>query len=151
MKQNVIIGIVVFVIVGLLFVIVWGSNNRQSVTSESQGEQTLANITPAITTSNTPIFFYGNTCPHCKDVEEWMDDNNIEEKITIIKKEVYDNPAHSLELTEVAKSCGLRTNSIGVPFLYTLEKERLIGTPDIIDYLTNQVNKLPQEVKESQE
>lgn len=87
--------------------------------------------------SEAPIFFYGNTCPHCKDVEEWIKENKIEEKIKIVKKEVYDNRKNAEELIQAAKNCGLPTKSIGVPFLYTPEGECLIGTPDVISYLSS--------------
>lgn len=139
MKQTVITGIIILIIVGLLSVIVWGSKDKQVEQTETQGEQTTNGVPPTIMVSDVPIFFYGNTCPHCKDVEEWMEKNGIEEKIDIVKKEVYDNRTNSLELTQVAMGCGLPTDSIGVPFLYTPEEECLIGTPDIINYLSDKV------------
>lgn len=135
MKQTIITGLIILVIAGLLSVIVWGSKGKQVSSVEPQSDQTSANASPTTTVSDAPIFFYGNTCPHCKDVEEWMAINKIEEKIEIVKKEVYDNRANSLELTQAAKSCGLPTDSIGVPFLFT-EGQCLIGTPDITSYLS---------------
>jgi len=64
-----------------------------------------------------------------------MKENSIEEKVELVKKEVYDNHANSLELAKVAEGCGFPTDSIGVPFLYTPEGKCLIGTPDIVSYL----------------
>lgn len=66
-----------------------------------------------------------------------MQENKIEEKIEVVKKEVYDNRANSLELSQAAESCGLDTSSIGVPFLFTPEGKCLIGTPDIVGYLSD--------------
>jgi len=76
------------------------------------------------------IFYYGITCPHCKDVEEWMEKNKIEEKIKIEKKEVYQDQKNSAELNLVAKSCGLDSTSIGVPFLWA-DGKCYMGTPEV--------------------
>lgn len=113
-------------IIVMLGVVVWGSRNKKTDRSSK-----------TVVRSETPIFFYGNTCSHCADVEEWMRKNKIEEKINVVKKEVYDNRANSLELTRKAESCGLPTNAIGVPFLYTPEGKCLIGTLDVINYLSD--------------
>lgn len=86
------------------------------------------------------VFYYGNTCPHCKEVEEWMKKEKIEEKIKIEKKEVYQNQANAQELTLVAQSCGLDPNTIGVPFLYT-DGKCYIGTPEVERVLKEKINK----------
>lgn len=130
-KQTLFTSLVLTFIVGLMAVIIFGSKSNSDIQNTPQQTTTI----PTEIMSNTPIFYYGNTCPHCADVEEWINDHKIEEKITIIKKEVYDNRANSLELTQAAEHCGLPTDSIGVPFLYA-EGTCLIGTPDIINYLT---------------
>ncbi len=113
------------IIVIILGLIVWGSKNKK-INSSPQVK---------IAQSNIPIFFYGNTCPHCADVEEWMKESNVEEKVKIVKKEIYDNQENAKELTRIAEKCGLPTDSIGVPFLFA-EGKCLIGTPDIISYLS---------------
>ena len=128
MKQTIFTITLVLVVIGLLSVIVLGSRNKKSEPEAVQNTQ-------EVSSTKIPIFFYGSTCPHCADVEKWMNENKVEEKITIVKKEVYDNRQNSQELTEAAKNCSLPTDSIGVPFLYT-EGKCLIGTPDIIKYLS---------------
>ena len=138
MKQKVFTTILILVIVGLLSAVVLGSrNNKDDIQIPTE---VGSSVTPTFVNSQVPIFFYGNACPHCADVEKWMEENGIEEKIEIVKKEVYDNRANSLEMTEVAKSCGLPINSIGVPFLYTHESKCLIGSPDIINYLSDKAD-----------
>lgn len=129
----------VLIIVGLLTFVVIGSKNKKEsslILNKDQSEK------------NVPIFFYGNTCPHCANVEDWMKKNNIESKIKIIKKEVYNNQKNSQELVKTAEKCGIVTDSIGVPFLYTDEGKCLIGTPDIINYLKNKAGLSEKEVKE---
>ncbi len=85
------------------------------------------------------VFYYGNTCPHCAEVEEWMKKEKIEEKIKIEKKEVYQNQANAQELTLVAQSCGLDPNAIGVPFLYA-NGRCYIGTPEVERILKEKTN-----------
>lgn len=80
---------------------------------------------------NSVVFYYGITCPHCREVEEWMKKNKIEEKIKIEKKEVYQNQNNAKELEKVAEVCGLNTASIGVPFLWA-EGKCFMGTPEVI-------------------
>ena len=131
MKQTIFTITLVLVVIGLLSVIVLGSRNKKSEPEAVQNTQ-------EVSSTKIPIFFYGNTCPHCDDVEDWMEENKIEEKIKITKKEVYDNQQNARELTQVAQKCGLQTDSVGVPFLYA-EGKCLVGTPDIINYLSKKV------------
>ncbi len=79
------------------------------------------------------ILFYGDTCPHCKIVEDYIKENQIDEKIIFSQKEVYHNTKNAAELTEKAKICGLPTSSIGVPFLWDGEN-CLVGDQDIISF-----------------
>lgn len=86
------------------------------------------------------IFYYGNTCPHCAEVEEWMKKEKIEEKIKIEKKEVYQNQANAQELSLVAQNCGLDPKAIGVPFLYA-DGKCYIGTPEVEKVLKEKAEK----------
>lgn len=81
------------------------------------------------------ILFYGSTCPHCIAVEKFMADNQIEEKIKIDKKEVFNDKANAALLGVAAQRCGLDTASIGVPFLWDGATARcLTGDSDIISF-----------------
>lgn len=83
------------------------------------------------------ILFYGDTCPHCKIVEEFIVSNNITEKIAFEQKEVYNNKANSAQMLAIAKSLHITGNQIGVPFLY-YKGNYYIGDKDIIDLLKNE-------------
>lgn len=87
--------------------------------------------------TNEIILFYGNTCPHCKIVDEFLTKNkNIEEKIKIEKKEVYENRTNAQDLEAKALICGQDTSSgVAVPFLY-FKGECTIGDTPIINFLT---------------
>ncbi|MFA6514562.1 MAG: hypothetical protein WCT50_04740 [Patescibacteria group bacterium] len=84
------------------------------------------------------VLFYGDTCPHCKIVEEFIVSNKIEERIEFRKLEVYNNQGNAQLLTQTAKKCGLdTTQGVGVPFFYTGDK-CLVGDADIINYFQQQ-------------
>ncbi len=85
------------------------------------------------TVDNIHILFYEETCPHCHDVLEWMEDNQIDEVLTVERREVYSNSIYNQQLQLAAQSCDL--NSAGVPFLYTAAKDCLVGTPKITSFL----------------
>lgn len=81
---------------------------------------------------NQVIFYYGSTCPHCEDVEAWINENDAHSKIDFEEKEVYASAANAQEMRQAAKICGF-TQGSGVPFLYA-KGECFVGTPDVIGY-----------------
>jgi len=82
------------------------------------------------------ILFYGNTCPHCKKVEDFINQNGIRDKIIFQNLEVYDNKANqSLMLQKFDLCKDLQpSDKGGVPFLYSSEK-CVVGDTPVIDYL----------------
>jgi len=80
------------------------------------------------------LFFYGETCPHCKNVEIFIEENNIDAKLKIIRKEVYYNEMNRKELLDFAKKCNLNQAEIGVPLIY-YEGKCYIGDKDGINLL----------------
>jgi glutaredoxin len=89
--------------------------------------------------SSQIILFYGDGCPHCTIVEEYIKKNSIGDKISFAQKEVYYNQNNAIELEAKAKICGLPTDSIGVPFLWNGE-DCLIGDQDIINFFKQKTN-----------
>ena len=64
------------------------------------------------------ILFYGDGCSYCEAVDEFISQNNIEDKLKITRLEVwYDKPNAAL-LGQIAQQCGITGDSVGVPFLY---------------------------------
>jgi glutaredoxin len=85
------------------------------------------------------ILFYGTGCPHCSIVDEYLEENNAKEKIDFDHKEIYFNRASAKELEEKAKTCGIPTDSIGVPFLWDGEK-CFVGDKDIIEFFKQKIS-----------
>lgn len=122
-------GITIFIVItiGILLGIIVLESNRTKGVTKALNE---------VLSSKDPVYFYGNTCPKCKDIQDFIDKNKIEEKVTIIKKEVYSNQSSALMLSKVAEKCGIPSSEIGVPFLY-FEGKCLIGEPNIREFLSN--------------
>ncbi|MFA5749878.1 MAG: hypothetical protein WC895_01500 [Candidatus Shapirobacteria bacterium] len=88
------------------------------------------------------ILFYGDTCPHCKNVEDWIQSNKAEEKLKINKKEVYKNTQNQEEMTKLVNQyCPeLNTDGIGVPLGFDpINKKCIQGDTPIIDFLSQKV------------
>ncbi len=141
MKKALILIIVLIISLVLLLIIVGGENKKTLQNNQSDNNFI----------SKTPIFFYGNTCPYCKNVEQWIKENKIEEKINLTKKEIYNNKDNALEFEKAAKSCGLITSTIGVPFLYTPEGRCFMGSYDVINYLKEKAGLKPDKETVPQE
>jgi hypothetical protein len=78
-------------------------------------------------------YFWGQGCSNCAEVEEFLSTWENKDRIELEKKEVYNNPANARLMRQRANSCGLLSNQVGVPFLFTPESECIIGDTPIID------------------
>ncbi len=133
--------LVVGIIVVLMGVIVINSQSSPQQTTGST--ESISGVTneSGDQTAETPIseegivIYYGITCPYCKDVDEWIEQEQAEQLLEIEQKEVYENRDNANELTQVAVSCGYDTQrGVGVPFMYA-EGQCYSGKFEIIDYL----------------
>lgn len=89
---------------------------------------------------NSPlIFFYGEECPHCKNVEKFFEENKVAEKIQFSQREVYHNEANSALLLEKAEACKIAADGVGVPFLWN-NGECIVGDESIINFFRDRIN-----------
>jgi hypothetical protein len=79
------------------------------------------------------ILFYGQGCSHCANVDKYIAENNVKERVTFAELEVFSNEDNAELLRDKAVICGLATNSIGVPFLWDGSK-CMVGDQDIIKF-----------------
>lgn len=93
----------------------------------------------AVTTDDKTIFYYGDGCPHCLNVEKFFAENKITDKIKFEQKEVFKDQTNATEMTNYAKNCGLDVNNIGVPFLWT-GSSCISGDVPIIQYFKDKTN-----------
>lgn len=80
------------------------------------------------------IFYYGDTCSHCKRVEEYIVQHTIHDKISFVEKEVYNDQNNRTEFTRVIKKCNIGNGKVIVPVLWH-DNICLVGDKDIIEYL----------------
>lgn len=131
------------IFISLLFIIASGfsyyvlTNHNQH--NDQPNNQQLAkpeDVNPV----NQLIFFYGDNCPHCHVVDDYISDNKINQQLNIINKEVYNNQKNAEELRSIAKQCGIPLNALGVPLLWS-GQDCLVGDQPIINFLNDQINK----------
>lgn len=106
---------------------------------ESKKEQLSEPATEEAQMEDGIILFYGDGCPHCEIVDEYLEENNMAEQVNFSHKEVYYNRTNAKELEEKAIICGMPAGSIGVPFLWDGEK-CLIGDEDIIEFFKQKIS-----------
>ncbi len=78
-------------------------------------------------------YFYGEECPHCKDVRKFLDENGVESKYSFVKREVWHDRTNASLMREAANVCALSSNEIAVPFVFS-EGKCLVGTPKVIEF-----------------
>ena len=89
------------------------------------------------------ILFYGWECPHCQDVDKFLQKNKIADKIQFDRLEVFHNSKNRAILTAKAEECGVNDTEVGVPLLFdTVEKKCFIGAPNIEDFFTKKYNEI---------
>jgi len=94
---------------------------------------------PTMLTGN--IIYYSEKCPHCKNVEAFIEENEIDSKINITRKEIINNLTNKAEFTKVIEYCKINPEEAGVPFIYISEENKCImGDADIINFLKEKLN-----------
>ncbi len=63
------------------------------------------------------LLFYGYSCPHCKNVEKFIDENGLNSKMNIVSLEVMNNSGNLAQMRNYAAKCGLKGGTLSVPFI----------------------------------
>ena len=80
------------------------------------------------------ILFYGDTCAHCKVVDEYISAGGLREKVKFEELEVFNNEKNAALLGKYAQGCGIDSSQgVGVPFFFD-GQNCLVGDQKIIDY-----------------
>ena len=125
MKKNIFFGAISIIVIGA-GLWVWSSAEQAK------------NAAPTQVTGDT-IFFFGQECPHCLDVEKFIADNKIADKVKYDSLEVWHNNANMDLMTKKAKECGLSSDQIGVPLVFSKGK-CYVGTPDAEKFFQDAAN-----------
>ncbi|HTK03480.1 MAG TPA: hypothetical protein VL401_01800 [Alphaproteobacteria bacterium] len=95
----------------------------------SKSSQTITyNMSP-----NTYLYFWGEGCPHCKNVAEFLATWDKKDKIKLEKLEVWYNANNAKIMQEKSKVCNLQQSEMGVPLMITPDGKCLIGDQPIIN------------------
>lgn len=94
---------------------------------------------PDVNDQTRVVFYYGETCPHCVNVERFMKDKGVESKYGVVKKEIYKNAANKEEMAKRAAICGLDPANLVVPFLWNGNGCNL-GEDSIIKYFKTKLD-----------
>ncbi len=122
MDKNVFIIIGIVVAVGLIF---WGVASQVKV----NGDTSVSELPSGI------VLFYGQECPHCKVVDDYITQNKVEEKVDFTRMEVWHDQANANLLGKIAlETCKMQKDEVGVPFLYDGSSKCLVGEDDVIAY-----------------
>lgn len=141
MNKKLLVLTILFLAVAILAIFALANNKKDTTDKEVSDVQNPSQQTNQGQTQETNgiILFYGDGCPHCAIVEEYVNQNGIEAKVSFAKKEVYYNKQNADELIAKAKACSMSTNSIGVPFLWD-GSTCLVGDQDIIEFFKSKIN-----------
>lgn len=88
---------------------------------------------PTIVPKTSIIFFYGRECPHCQEVEKFLQENKVAERVSFDSIEVWHNETNSNLLMEKVKICGLSEEKVGVPLLY-VSGRCLVGAQPVEEF-----------------
>ena len=82
------------------------------------------------------VLYWGTTCIHCKNVEEFINSWEKKDSVKIERLEVMSNKTNAQKLIKQGEVCNLPKEQIGsVPLLVTPDGKCLSGDGSIIDYL----------------
>lgn len=85
------------------------------------------------------ILFYGDSCPHCEIVDNFISENGIREKVLFSELEVSSNADNANILFQKASICKINQNEVGVPFLWDGEN-CFLGDVDVINFFQGKIS-----------
>ncbi|QQS61646.1 MAG: hypothetical protein IPN70_01815 [Candidatus Moraniibacteriota bacterium] len=72
---------------------------------------------------NAPVvYYYGDGCPHCEELQKFLDKEGVVYGEKLAKKEVWKNTTNNKEMMKKADLCNLEKENVGVPFVFAEDK-----------------------------
>lgn len=127
------IGIILAAVAILIIAtIVWGmrqsKDNKLSLAASTQNADFQTDV----------VYYFAEQCTRCKNVEKFIADNKISDKISFAKKEVLLDQVNDMEMKERARECTLDPDKVGVPFLWARGK-CYVGEVEVQKFLKNEI------------
>lgn len=111
MWQKIILGVGMMMVAGFVFLGIF-SEKADAPKNTGGSNEDAGNPSASV------VYYYGDGCPHCNDLQKFLDENGVEFGDDLAKKEVWENETNRDEMNERAKSCGLTKRELGVPFVF---------------------------------
>ncbi|MFA5932583.1 MAG: hypothetical protein WCV81_04970 [Microgenomates group bacterium] len=118
MKSWHIVIAVIIVLSGLIFFL-----------SKSTNSSNKATLNP-----NALTYFWSITCPHCKNVADFLNTWPNTDKLNLDKKEISEDRTNQVLFTEAGKKCNIPSDQMGVPLLITPDNKCISGDQPVIEY-----------------
>ncbi|MDQ5976817.1 MAG: hypothetical protein QG664_730 [Patescibacteria group bacterium] len=122
-NTEVLIGVCLVVLIGAI--VAWGMYDR----NESDGGPLSEDMT----------LYWGDGCPHCENVEKFLEEKQVVGKVDFIRKEVWKDRANAREMERRARNCGIPAKDIGVPFLFS-DGQCFVGEPNVENEFLRKAN-----------
>lgn len=94
--------------------------------------------------------FYGQGCPHCEDLFDYLDelkyDKDYKDKFEVVKYETWYNDDNAALMLDFADYFDIETRTLGVPF-YVIGDEYFTGFPNPITSSQTSVEKFHNQIK----
>lgn len=111
------VGIIIAIMIGAFFFL-------------SKPSTQPTNLTP----SDTLVYFWSVTCPHCKNVADFLETWQNTPKLKMDKKEISQNADNQALFTQQGAKCDIPSSEMGVPLLVTYEGKCITGDTPVINY-----------------
>lgn len=79
------------------------------------------------------VFYLSDDCSECDNIDKYLEENDIENKINLLKKNINKDEADAEQMAEDAMYCNVDEELFGVPFLWA-EGKCYVNEEDIIDF-----------------
>lgn len=109
-----VIGVIIVLLLGYIFILSKSSNSQID--------------------NSDMVYFWSLTCPHCKNVADFLATWPNADKIILDKKEVSQDKNNAELFVRKGTECKIPTDQMGVPLLITKDGKCLTGDTPIIEY-----------------
>lgn len=87
---------------------------------------------------NVYTYYYGQTCSHCKKVEDYLKKTALDQRIHIVPKEVQMNKDNQQELLDQATALNVPISQVWTPFVVVEyvdgKKSSLVGEDEVLTH-----------------
>ncbi|MBI4122419.1 MAG: hypothetical protein HY462_00305 [Parcubacteria group bacterium] len=100
-------------------------------------------VVPARASHEAPVgdylLFMGSGCPHCANVEEYLETVELPNEVNLVWYDIYLNRADAALFNEQADRLGIPLQSRGIPFLIAPDGTSRFGDAPIINYFKSAI------------